>query len=176
MSDDTVEIKDAMVPTDTPTTDADVAGPQLPAQRLASFGTVIYGVPVLDFGEDGEMVVIGHHEPRRVIAAMNAHYRAEHRPDPNNTYSRGIRPRWAGDLYPDRDLAQQKRWWATYHDTASSLGYQWWCLVDRCPQIDEPHHRTADCTWCAQLAESTWVANVAPADATDAFAVVIWEP
>lgn len=34
-----------------------------------------YGVPVAYVGEDGEMLALGHHEHRRVLAAFNAHAR-----------------------------------------------------------------------------------------------------
>lgn len=37
-----------------------------------------YGVPVAYVGEDGEMLALGHHEPRRVIAAFNAHARCHY--------------------------------------------------------------------------------------------------
>ena len=146
-------------------------------RRLARDSTVEYGVPVLDFGEDGDMVAIGHHEPRRVIAAMNAHYRRQHHPDPTDRYSQGIRPRWAGDLYPNVDLARQKRWWATYQDTTGALSYLWWRLLEHCDHETEPHHNEhGDCHTCVLLAESTWVAAAVPAGTPDAFPVVVWEP
>lgn len=34
-----------------------------------------YGVPVCHIGEDGDMLAIGHHDPRRALAAFNRHAR-----------------------------------------------------------------------------------------------------
>lgn len=34
-----------------------------------------YGVPVCSVGEDGDLLALGHHDPRRTIAAMNAYSR-----------------------------------------------------------------------------------------------------
>ncbi|MGW8357370.1 hypothetical protein [Streptomyces wedmorensis] len=35
-----------------------------------------YGIPVVYFGEDGEMLALGHHAPRRALAAFNRHARS----------------------------------------------------------------------------------------------------
>ena len=34
-----------------------------------------YGIPVSTYGEDGNMLALGHHEPRRAFAAFNKHAR-----------------------------------------------------------------------------------------------------
>lgn len=34
-----------------------------------------YGIPVSTYGEDGDMLAIGHHDPRRALAAFNRHSR-----------------------------------------------------------------------------------------------------
>jgi hypothetical protein len=34
-----------------------------------------YGIPVMHIGEDGDMLALGHHEPRRALAAFNRHAR-----------------------------------------------------------------------------------------------------
>lgn len=34
-----------------------------------------YGVPVSTYGEDGDMLALGHHDPRRAVAAFNRHAR-----------------------------------------------------------------------------------------------------
>lgn len=34
-----------------------------------------YDIPVVCFGEDGDMLALGHHEPRRALAAFNRHAR-----------------------------------------------------------------------------------------------------
>jgi hypothetical protein len=36
---------------------------------------VHYGIPVASVGEDGDMLALGHHDPRRALAAFNAHAR-----------------------------------------------------------------------------------------------------
>lgn len=43
---------------------------------LKGFNTY-YGLQVSDIGEDGNLIILGHHhaEPRRVIAALNQHAR-----------------------------------------------------------------------------------------------------
>lgn len=38
--------------------------------------TTHYGVPVSTIGEDGELVALGHHNPRTVLAAFNAYARS----------------------------------------------------------------------------------------------------
>lgn len=34
-----------------------------------------YGIPVAHIGEDGDMIALGHHSPRRALAAFNRHAR-----------------------------------------------------------------------------------------------------
>jgi hypothetical protein len=34
-----------------------------------------FGIPVVYYGEDGDMLALGHHDPRRAIAAFNRHAR-----------------------------------------------------------------------------------------------------
>lgn len=34
-----------------------------------------YGIPVTHVGEDGDMLALGHHHPRRALAAFNRHAR-----------------------------------------------------------------------------------------------------
>lgn len=34
-----------------------------------------FGVPVVYFGEDGDMLALGHHAPRQALAAFNRHAR-----------------------------------------------------------------------------------------------------
>ncbi|MFJ9029776.1 hypothetical protein ACIRQP_14830 [Streptomyces sp. NPDC102274] len=34
-----------------------------------------YGIPVVHIGEDGAMLALGHHTPRRALAAFNRHAR-----------------------------------------------------------------------------------------------------
>lgn len=38
---------------------------------------VHYGIPVTSIGEDGDMLAIGHHDPRRALAAFNRHARVQ---------------------------------------------------------------------------------------------------
>jgi hypothetical protein len=35
-----------------------------------------FGIPVVYFGEDGDMLALGHHTPRRALAAFNRHARS----------------------------------------------------------------------------------------------------
>jgi len=36
-----------------------------------------YGIPVTAVGEDGDVLALGHHEPRRALAAFNRHAREQ---------------------------------------------------------------------------------------------------
>jgi hypothetical protein len=47
-----------------------------PLPTLPGFVTC-YGVPVCSMGEDGELLALGHHDRRRVIAALNRYARRE---------------------------------------------------------------------------------------------------
>ncbi|RSS59841.1 hypothetical protein [Streptomyces sp. WAC01280] len=39
-------------------------------------GATYFGIPVVYFGEDGDMLALGHHTPRRALAAFNRHARS----------------------------------------------------------------------------------------------------
>lgn len=43
----------------------------------ADFECVKYGVPIANVNEDEDYVMLGHHEERRIVAAMNAYWREE---------------------------------------------------------------------------------------------------
>lgn len=47
-----------------------------PTDRVLADAEVFYGVPIVEIGEEGELILaLGHHEPRRFYAALRAHAR-----------------------------------------------------------------------------------------------------
>ncbi|MFH9765112.1 hypothetical protein ACH4N4_30735 [Streptomyces microflavus] len=75
-----------------------------------------YGVPVAYVGEDGEMLALGHHSPRRVLAAFNAHARrfyglvnlADDRNATAAAWLADLQPQWAVfrvSVSPESDCA-----------------------------------------------------------------------
>lgn len=62
-----------------------------------------YGVSVAHFGEDGDMIALGHHSTRRALAAFNRHARhfvglanlADDRSAKAADYTVGISTKWA---------------------------------------------------------------------------------
>lgn len=86
------------------------------ADELGVIGAeTYYGVEVRTIGEDGALIAVGHHEPRRVIAAFNAYVREYLGYQNLDDY----RPRF-GDL-------------------ASRIDRVWLALVPWCGDCDDPH-------------------------------------
>lgn len=50
-----------------------LTGPLIPTD--ADMQNVHYGIAVADIGDDGDMIALGHHDFRRVLAAFNRHAR-----------------------------------------------------------------------------------------------------
>lgn len=47
------------------------------AEEMTATMSRHHGLWVSEIGEDGDLVVLGHHDPRRVIAALNRHARTQ---------------------------------------------------------------------------------------------------
>lgn len=119
-----------------------------------------YGVKVATLGEECDIyVAIGHHDPRRVLAAFNAHARQYHGlQDLTDGESRGNPGYW---LNP-----------------AAKIDTCWAVLVTECDAAGEPDH-DSDCEECALIGESIWwmdcaVRQPANPEASAAFPVMTW--
>ncbi|MFF5445439.1 hypothetical protein [Streptomyces sp. NPDC012888] len=54
---------------------------------------VHYGIPVAYLGHEGAMLALGHHDPKRVLAAFDAHTRRDG--ETVAGYADYLTPRWA---------------------------------------------------------------------------------
>lgn len=119
---------------------------------LTGFSTY-YGVQVSWIGDEGDMIALGHHDPRTVIAALNRCARIE----------AGL-----SNLTDDRD--------ATYQDMKQRLAADYFIqLVDNCLECGgEP-----DCGACKDIRAAYadgnwWLHRVASADVSGAFPATYW--
>lgn len=112
------------VPTSTAV--AVVAPPQ-----LAGF-TTLYGIQVSTIGEDGDLVALGHHDRRTVLAAFLAYYR-----------------KVMGDPI------------SLYHDGDSlDIGEMWARLVGQCGgECPQPQSAIGLCDACDHAARDAWFLN-----------------
>lgn len=131
---------------------------------------LVHGVRAME-DEEGWMTAIGHHHPRRAIAAFNAlHRRNALRPWPTSH----LYPRWG------ESMSGADPWRPSYPYIAETLEYRWWRLIDSCPDEGMPGHRGIDddeepCHHCVVLYDAVdWLAVDCDPDHPDAFAVTIW--
>lgn len=114
-----------------------------------------YGVPVVDVGEDGDILVLGHeHHWRRALSAVNAHarYLGYEIGDELSFARRNLRERWAQ-------------------------------LTTECcnAPLDDPEHPEVACHRCdrdrpASMREFAWCADWLVAEAAaGAFPVLVWQ-
>lgn len=85
-----------------------------------------YGVPVVYYGEDGDMLALGHHSPRRALAAFNRHARQftglvnleDHRLAQAQPWIDGITQAWFVFTRPNPDAGDDPSyiWLATRAD------------------------------------------------------------
>jgi hypothetical protein len=112
-----------------------------------------YGVHVSHVGEDGEMIALGHHDTRRVIAAMNREARV-HTFLTNMCDYFGI----------------------FYRDVADDLEQLHARLVTACDEAEQPNHDD-DCGECAEIRKSDWFIRWdATPDDPAAFPITAWTP
>ena len=111
-----------------------------------------YGVWVSYVGDDGDMVALGHHEPKRVLAAFNRYARRE-----------------CGLV----NITDDRR--AGYAAVASDLRWRMARLVTAC---DSPTHdedeRDSYCGRCSLLGDGGWYIDWADQDAPGAFPITMW--
>lgn len=145
--------------TDTDGPSAPAVTPLVAADLLADptrHGFVVfYGVPVCAIGEDGDLVALGHHEPRRVIAAMNA-------------YSRRLIG--LGNLYDDEG--------ATYVAAAVRLSARHTILlgVDACEyRADDAEQGKAHrCDMCSTIESQGWWMRTSDEPVPGSFPTMVW--
>ncbi|MER6098394.1 hypothetical protein ABT154_21550 [Streptomyces sp. NPDC001728] len=83
-----------------------------------SMAGMYYGIGVSDFGEDGGMIALGHHTPRRALAVFNAHARRHwgmrNLADDRNAHAQPwldvIVTRWALFRRPDPSQGEHPDW------------------------------------------------------------------
>lgn len=113
--------------------------------------TTCHGVKVSPIGDDGTLIVLGHHDRRRVIAALNA-------------YSR--------DMCGFANVLDEPG--AGFEEAQEFLYAAWAVLVTSC---DKPAgHDTAECGKCKEIAEGPWwIRYDAKETHPGAFPVMIWD-
>lgn len=120
---------------------------------------VYFGIRVADVGEDGDLIALGHHEPKAALAAFNAH--AKKFWGLVDLFDTGPHdaPRWR------RALQDVKQRWAV-------------SLTDRCRDCVRDGRRD-DCAGCGDVQAaikegSWWIAYDAAEDEPGAFPVTLW--
>lgn len=111
-----------------------------------------YGLQVSDIGEDGTVIILGHHhhDPLRVVAALNRHAR---------TF-------WGcANLLDDTGKGVA--------DLSGSLSETYAVALNSCGSPERPH----DCQRCRELSDADWwIEWNHAADDPDAFPVTMWRP
>lgn len=128
---------------------------QLAAPLLKSTATY-YGVPVCPIGEESEVVIVGWHDDRHLIAAANAYAR--------KFIGEKNLASLVGDFEfgPDDLLAEMKRTHASF--------------VDHCGNHGEGVNEPA-CPDCQSIREGDWWLNWNQKPETPgAFPVTVWDP
>jgi hypothetical protein len=113
-----------------------------------------YGVQLADIGDDGDIIVLGHHDKRLVLAALNRHARRFW----------GVTNLFDG-APPGPDV----------YDT---IRQTWAAKLTRCPDAEQPNHN-AVCHRCSQIRStvadgSWWIEADVPADFPGAFPAMYW--
>jgi hypothetical protein len=88
-----------------------------------------YGLHLVDVGEDGDVIVLGHHDDRRVVAAINRHARTV----------------WGEPISDQYDAA------------LLNLTQRWAKLMTRCENATEKwHDEDRACSLCAEIQQAGW--------------------
>lgn len=118
-----------------------------------SFTETYYGVPLLRIGEDGDLLLaLGHHEPRRFLAAMLAWVRSE-----------GYSPReWLlGEIRLDAAFAEKATGWHRFYIHADAA------------TVDHPYADPED--WCVcHESPGAWYATQVTGPGDGALATMTW--
>lgn len=113
-----------------------------------------YGVHVCCIGEDGNMVALGHHEPKRVIAALNRYSREE-----------------IGLL----NICDSS--WVSYTECAEFLEWKHAVIVNECDDHDPQDDSLFDgCHRCLGLASDEWHMRWSGEPSEASFPVTMWRP
>jgi hypothetical protein len=92
-----------------------------------------YGISITHVGEDGNMLALGHHDPRKALAAFNKHARTFlDLPNLADDFSAraanwldAIRPRWAVFTEPDPEQCEDPEWfWVAHFSDAAAPNAQ----------------------------------------------------
>lgn len=123
--------------------------------ELTASWPAYYGIKLSDVGEDGDVLVLGHHdEPRRVVAALN----------------RNARTNWGSRNLCD-DIGVR------YADVKDDLTRSWAKFILACEIADQLGHNSDDdpCWKCREIAGADWYVTWS-VDSTDegAFPVTRW--
>lgn len=112
------------------TTETETAMPTttIPPELLPGLSTY-YGVQLIDIGDDGDVMVLGHHDaPRRVVAALNRHARLywgmpnlydDRSPGAYTDTLKDLMPRWARLVPPEQGEDWRVTWAAKSTDDAA---------------------------------------------------------
>ena len=109
--------------------------------------TTHYGIRVSDIGEDGDLIILGHHDKRRALAALNRHARK---------------------VWGLQDLLDGG--WGR-RPVIGEITVDWATLKERCDLHDD-HDK--DCGECAQIAEGPWWIECGAHPAPNSFPVMYW--
>lgn len=109
--------------------------------------TTHYGIPVAGIGEEGELVALGHHEPRRAFAAFN----------------RFVRREWGWDLASETKTRSSRT-------LADRIRHEHFVVGNTCGDCDNQ----PDCVYCTEARRHDWWLRQANSTDRDTFPVTIW--
>lgn len=121
-----------------------------PAPALDGFETY-YGVPVCFIGEDGMPTALGHHDPRRFLAAINR-------------YAREVLG-WLDYRHGAPHL--------TVADLLADVRREWMRQTDHCNSDHNHLDPGENCMECEEIKSCKWYITSARQDAADAFPVTV---
>lgn len=129
-----------------------ITGPARTVDEMRCSMTQHYGVWVSCIGEEGDMVALGHHEPKRTLAALNRYSREEC----------GL------------DSITDERW-PTYRAVLGHLEWRHARLVHHCDGVnDDPEHDNDTCGRCREIRDSAWWLDYSNPATPDSFPITLW--
>ncbi len=124
------------------------SGPVATVEQLRPLLREVYGVRLDWVGENGEVLILGHHGPRRAVAAVTWLHR---------------------DVSPDQPGA-------TYRSVAAGLRESWAVLRTACSRVEERDHRHP-CPECLDMQGGRWwIAWHRREGLPGVFPVTLWSP
>lgn len=100
-----------------------------------------FGIKVSCFGEDGDLVALGHHDPRRALAAFNR-------------YTKSLIG--LPDLLDGTAMRSPEGWKAA----AARVKPAWAYMIGNCDAGGEPDHDEGECPECEEIQQFGWYMTI----------------